>query len=185
MNQSLSDMEHPLYQFRYCPKCGSEHFKVHNEKSKQCADCGFIYYFNPSSATVALILNEKNELLVCRRAKDPAKGTLDLPGGFIDMNETGEEGVAREVLEETGLKVEKTTYLFTLPNIYVYSGFPVHTLDMFFLCRVKDTSHIAAMDDAADAFFVPLMEIHPEDFGLDSIRKGLDMFIHSNSPSYS
>lgn len=177
MNQSLSDMEHPLSQFRYCPKCGSEHFKVHNEKSKQCADCGFIYYFNPSSATVALILNEKNELLVCRRAKDPAKGTLDLPGGFIDMNETGEEGVAREVLEETGLKVEKTTYLFTLPNIYVYSGFPVHTLDMFFLCRVKDTSHIAAMDDAADAFFVPLMEIHPEDFGLDSIRKGLDMFI--------
>ena len=107
MNQSLSDMEHPLSQFRYCPKCGSEHFKVHNEKSKQCADCGFIYYFNPSSATVALILNEKNELLVCRRAKDPAKGTLDLPGGFIDMNETGEEGVAREVLEETGLKVEK------------------------------------------------------------------------------
>ena len=61
----------------------------------------------------------------------------------------------------------------------------IHTLDMFFLCRVKDTSHIAAMDDAADAFFVPLMEIHPEDFGLDSIRKGLDMFIHSNSPSYS
>lgn len=85
--------------------------------------------------------------------KDPAKGTLDLPGGFIDMNETGEEGVAREVLEETGLKVEKTTYLFTLPNIYVYSGFPVHTLDMFFLCRVKDTSHIAAMDDAADGIF--------------------------------
>ena len=101
MNQSLSDMEHPLSQFRYCPKCGSEHFKVHNEKSKQCADCGFIYYFNPSSATVALILNEKNELLVCRRAKAPAKGTLDLPGGFIDMTETGEEGVAREVLEET------------------------------------------------------------------------------------
>ena len=65
---------------------------------------------------------EKNELLVCRRAKAPAKGTLDLPGGFIDMTETGEEGVAREVLEETGLKVEKTTYLFTLPNIYVYSG---------------------------------------------------------------
>jgi 8-oxo-dGTP pyrophosphatase MutT (NUDIX family) len=48
------------------------------------------------------------------------------------MNETGEEGVAREVLEETGLKVKKAVYQFTLPNIYVYSGFPVHTLDMFF-----------------------------------------------------
>lgn len=100
-------MKHPLAQFLYCPECGSPHFEVNNEKSKKCTDCGFVYYFNPSAATVALILNEKNELLVCRRAKEPAKGTLDLPGGFIDMNETGEEGVAREVLEETGLKVKK------------------------------------------------------------------------------
>lgn len=170
-------MEHPLSLFRYCPKCGSEHFDIHNEKSKQCADCGFVYYFNPSSATVALILNEKNELLVCRRAKDPAKGTLDLPGGFIDIGETGEEGVAREVLEETGLEVQEAAYQFTLPNIYVYSGFPVHTLDMFYLCKVKDTRHISAMDDAADAFFMPIAEINPEDFGLGSIRKGLRIFL--------
>lgn len=107
-------MEHPLSQFKYCPKCGSAHFEVHNEKSKQCADCGFVYYFNPSSATVALILNERDELLVCRRAKEPAKGTLDLPGGFIDMTETGEEGVAREVREETGMKVAKAEYLCSL-----------------------------------------------------------------------
>lgn len=170
-------MEHPLSLFRYCPKCSSEHFDIHNEKSKQCADCGFVYYFNPSSATVALILNEKNELLVCRRAKDPAKGTLDLPGGFIDIGETGEEGVAREVLEETGLEVQEAAYQFTLPNIYVYSGFPVHTLDMFYLCKVKDTRHISAMDDAADAFFMPIAEINPEDFGLGSIRKGLRIFL--------
>ena len=146
-------MEHPLSQFKYCPKCGSAHFEVHNEKSKQCADCGFVYYFNPSSATVALILNERDELLVCRRAKEPAKGTLDLPGGFIDMTETGEEGVAREVREETGMKVAKAEYLFSLPNIYIYSGFPVHTLDMFFRCTVEDTLHFKAMDDAADLFF--------------------------------
>ena len=108
-------MEHPLSQFRYCPKCGSKHFDIHNEKSKQCKDCGFVYYFNPSSASVALILNKQNELLVCRRAKEPAKGTLDLPGGFIDMAETGEEGVAREVKEETGLDVSRADggYLFT------------------------------------------------------------------------
>ena len=170
-------MEHPLSQFRYCPKCGSEHFEIHNEKSKQCKDCGFVYYFNSSAATVALILNGRNELLVCRRAKEPAKGTLDLPGGFIDMAETGEEGVAREVLEETGLKVKKAVYQFSLPNIYVYSGFPVHTLDMFFLCTVEDMSHFSAMDDVADSFFLPLSEIHPEDFGLDSIRRGLSLFL--------
>ena len=157
-------MEHPLSQFKYCPKCGSAHFDINNEKSKRCADCGFVYYFNPSAATVALIMNERNELLVCRRAKDPAKGTLDLPGGFIDMAETGEEGVTREVKEETGMEVEKAEYLFSLPNIYVYSGFTVHTLDQFFRCSVTDTFHNKAMDDAADVFFLPLKDIHTEDF---------------------
>lgn len=170
-------MKHPLSQFLYCPECGSFHFEVNNEKSKKCSDCGFVYYFNPSSATVALILNDKHELLVCRRAKDPAKGTLDLPGGFVDLNETGEEGVIREVLEETGLKVKQAVYQFSLPNIYLYSGFPVHTLDMFFLCAVENTSHFLAMDDVADSFFLPLSAIRPDDFGLDSIRRGLISFL--------
>ena len=159
-------MKHPLDLFQYCPECGSSHFEVNNEKSKKCTDCGFVYYFNPSSATVALILNDQNELLVCRRAKEPAKGTLDLPGGFIDMNETGEEGVAREVLEETGLKVQQAVYQFSLPNIYIYSG-----------CTVEDISHFSAMDDVSDSFFLPLSEINPEDFGLDSIRRGLKKFL--------
>ena len=170
-------MEHPLNQFKYCPKCGSAAFEIHNEKSKQCTDCGFVYYFNPSSATVALILNEKDELLVCRRAKEPAKGTLDLPGGFIDMNETGEEGVSREVEEETGLKVKKATYLFSLPNIYIYSGFPVHTLDMFFKVKVKDLSHVEAMDDAAAYYWIPFSEIDIDKFAFDSIKKGLTRFL--------
>lgn len=126
-------MKHPLAQFLYCPECGSPHFEVNNEKSKKCTDCGFVYYFNPSAATVALILNEKNELLVCRRAKEPAKGTLDLPGGFIDMNETGEEGVAREVLEETGLKVKKQ---FTSLHFPIFMSIQVflYTHSICFFC---------------------------------------------------
>ncbi len=100
--------------------------------------------------------------------KNLPKGTLDLPGGFIDMNETGEEGVAREVLEETGLKVQQAVYQFSLPNIYIYSGFPVHTLDMFFLCTVEDISHFSAMDDVSDSFFLPLSR---------SIRKILDWIL--------
>ena len=168
---------HPLELFKYCPKCGSPHFEVNNEKSKRCVDCGFVYYFNSSAATVAFILNDKNELLVCRRGKEPAKGTLDLSGGFIDMYETGEEGVAREVLEETGLQVEEAVYQFSLPNTYLYSGFLVHTLDQFFLCQVKDTSRIKAMDDVAESFWLPLDEVNPEEFGLDSVREGVRRFL--------
>ncbi len=172
---------HPLELFKYCPHCGSAAFEEHDEKSKRCADCGFVYYFNVSSATVAFILNAKGELLVCRRAKEPKKGSLDLAGGFIDRFETGEEGVAREVLEETGLDVMETEYLFSLPNTYLYAGFLVHTLDQFFLCRVKDDSRLRAMDDVDDSFWVPLQEVNPEEFGLDSVREGVKRFLREHN----
>lgn len=170
-------MAHPLDKFKYCPVCGSSHFDIHNEKSKQCADCGFTYYANPSSATVALIVNEKNELLTVRRGKEPAKGTRDLPGGFVDMDETSEQGMMREVKEETGLVVNKVEFLFSIPNLYEYSGMIIHTLDMFFLCQVDDMAAVRAMDDAADYEWIPLDEIIIEEFGLQSIRAGLHRFL--------
>lgn len=173
---------HPLEKFKFCPKCGSAHFDEHNGKSKHCRNCGFTYYFNPSAATVAVILNNRNELLVCRRGKDPGKGTLDLPGGFIDMYENGEEGVTREVLEETSLKVTHAEYLFSIPNLYEYSGFTVHTLDLFFRCTVPDSTHLMAEDDVAETFWMPLTEIRPEDFGLQSIRKGVHRILELYTP---
>lgn len=168
---------HPLELFVYCPKCGSPHLLENNEKSKRCTDCGFVYYFNSSAATVAFILNNKEELLVCKRAKDPEKGTLDLPGGFIDLYETGEQGVAREVREETGLEVTETNYLFSLPNTYPFSGFVVHTLDQFFECKVDELKPLEANDDVADSFWVPITDINPEAFGLHSVREGVKRFL--------
>lgn len=170
-------MIHPLNKFKYCPKCGSDKFEVNNEKSKACSNCGFIYYFNSSAATVAVILNENKEILVCKRANEPAKGTLDLPGGFIDMYETGEEGVAREVLEETGLTITDPKYIFSIPNIYEYSNFTVHTLDMFFVCNVSSNEVVKAMDDVQEAFFVSLDKLKADDFGLPSIKQGVSKLI--------
>lgn len=169
--------EHPFAQFHYCPKCGSPRFVVRNEKAKHCEDCGFVYYFNPSAATVAVIVNDRQELLVCRRGKEPAKGTLDLPGGFSDCHESGEEGVVREVKEETGLDVLRTEFLFSLPNTYLYSGFLVHTIDLFFRCTVADFKPAHAMDDAASLYWIPLQDIRPEQFGLDSVRKGVEKLL--------
>lgn len=162
---------HPLSQFKYCPKCGSNHFVENNFKSKKCESCGFIYYFNTSSSTIALILNDKKELLVATRAHEPAKDTLDLPGGFVDLEETGEESVVREIKEETGLETISVTYLFSIPNKYVYSGFEVQTLDLVYLCDVKDISVMKAEDDVSSLQFIKLADLQPEFFGLTSVKE--------------
>lgn len=166
-------MKHPLAQFVHCPKCGSAHFVINNDKSKLCKDCDFVYYFNPSAATVAVIINAKGELLVCERARNPAKGTYDLPGGFVDVGETGEEAIQREVFEEVGLEVVEASYLFSIPNTYLYSGFLVHTLDLFYLCSIKSCKNVLAQDDVSDAKFIALENIDPQCFGLSSIQMGV------------
>lgn len=162
---------HPLHQFKFCPKCGSSHFVENNFKSKRCETCGFVYYFNPSSSTIAIIINSNDELLVATRAHDPAKGTFDLPGGFVDMKETGEEAVIREVKEETGLHVSQAKYMFSIPNTYVYSGFEVHTLDLVYLCKVDDMQNIKAEDDVASLQFIKISELNPDLFGLRSVKE--------------
>ncbi|MFT4221870.1 NUDIX hydrolase [Dysgonomonas sp.] len=162
---------HPLSQFKFCPKCGSDKFIENNVKSKRCKNCGFVYYFNSCAATVAVIINENKELLVATRAHEPVKGTLDLPGGFVDLHETGEEAMSREVKEETGLDVDEIKYLFSVPNIYIYSGFEVHTLDLVYLCKIKDTHVLKAEDDVAKLEFIKISELNPDLFGLLSIKE--------------
>lgn len=71
-----------MEKFEYCPVCGSSHFEKDTQKSKKCSNCGFEYFMNPAAAVVAFITNDKGELLVEKRNNEPAKGTLDLPGGF-------------------------------------------------------------------------------------------------------
>ena len=168
---------HPLEKFEYCPRCGSHHFVANGATSKKCENCGFEYFMNPSASNVAIIKNAKGEILVEHRKQEPAKGTLDLPGGFTQIGETSEEGLAREVMEETGLKVTDAKYLFSLPNIYRYSGIDIHTLDMFYLCEVEDDSVVAAGDDAADCMWLNPDDIHTEQFGLRSVRWGLIKFL--------
>ena len=163
--------------FQFCPICGANDFVVNNEKSMRCEACDFIYYVNASAATAAFIQNENGDLLACRRAKEPVKGTLDLPGGFVDDNETAEEAISREVNEELNGEVEKLEYLFSLPNLYEYCGLTVPTLDMFFACRLKSTENLKASDDVESLEFIPLNKLKAEDFGLTSIRKGVEIFL--------
>ncbi len=166
-----------LDKFKFCPACGSAFFEENDERSKHCKECGFTYYINASGAYVAFILNGKGELLVARRKNEPAKGTLDLPGGFSDPGETAEEGVAREVFEETGLRVKSMEYVFSIPNFYEYSGMTIPTLDLFFMCRVDDFEDLTANDDVSECIWMPVSDINPADFGLHSISQGVAKFI--------
>jgi len=166
--------------FTHCPACGSASFMDNNEKSKRCNACGFVFYMNASAAVAAFILNDAGELLVCKRGKEPEKGTWDLPGGFADSNESVEEAMFREILEELQVKATEAKYLFSLPNQYEYSGLTIPTLDMFFACTLENTTEIVAADDVEDCFFIPLNEINPQLFGLKSIKKAVALFLNSN-----
>lgn len=168
--------EHPLERFRYCPVCGSDGFETNSSKSRKCRDCGFEYFMNSATSTVAIIEDGMGNVLVCKRAKEPAKGTLDLPGGFCDCMESAERGVAREVMEETGLKVTDVRYLFSLPNVYPYSGINIFTTDLFFLCHVEPGIP-KAMDDAAELRWISWEDLNPDDFGLGSISRGVKLLL--------
>lgn len=181
MSTQKKNEAHPLEGFNYCPKCGSKNFVENNFKSKRCEDCGFVYYLNPSAACACVITDRMNNVLVAIRRADPAKGTWDLPGGFIDPNESVEAGLAREVLEETGINVKQGTrggvhsklkYLFSIPNIYPYSGFNVHTTDLFYHLEVESVLPYVGQgrDDVAELIAVPFSEMDPEKFGLSSIK---------------
>ena len=165
---------HLLDTFKHCPKCGSDTFAENDFKSKRCGNCGFVYYLNPSAANVAVITDGKGNILVATRSKEPAKGTLDLPGGFCDCHESAEEGVIREVLEETGLKVTATRYLFSIPNIYSYSGMEIHTMDLFFECRTADKATLRAADDVHELRWMAIETLDSSLFGLRSIREGVE-----------
>jgi ADP-ribose pyrophosphatase YjhB (NUDIX family) len=148
-----------------------------NFKSKKCEECGFVYYFNSATSTAAFITDKYGRLLVARRAKEPAKGTLDLPGGFVDLYESAEEAIKREILEETGLRAELVHYLFSIPNIYTYSGMDIHTLDLFYHCEMEDLSNFRAADDVAELYLLSKKEVCSELFGLASIRQAIEIWL--------
>lgn len=164
-------MQNPLHSFRYCPQCGGESFADYAGRAKRCADCGLTYFHNVASAVACLVRNRAGEYLFVRRAKEPAKGTLDLPGGFVDPMEQVEEAVCREIKEETGLEVSELRYLCSRPNIYPFSGIDVYTSDLFFLVEVESFDGAVASDDAAELVVSRLEAIESEAFGLYSIKR--------------
>lgn len=144
---------HPVNVLKFCPRCGSAHFPATGSRSFKCSDCSFNYYVNSSAAVAVLLFNEKGELLFTRRAIEPHLGKLDLPGGFIDPMETGEQAAIREIQEELGIPIHSLRYFCSYPNEYVFSGYSVYTLDLAFLAKTESIHEMIAMDDVSSFEF--------------------------------
>lgn len=127
--------------YRFCPLCGTKNNQV-GKIPFSCDHCLYKCYFGPVAAVGGLIVNQKGELLLVRRARDPGKGQWGLPGGFVDRKETIEQALAREVLEEINLVVREYSLLLTGPNRYAYAGVTADVIDLFYLCRVDEDTTI-------------------------------------------
>ncbi|HXE96535.1 MAG TPA: NUDIX domain-containing protein [Dongiaceae bacterium] len=69
-----------------------------------CHACGNRSYLNPIPVVI-LLVPVGTGLVVTRRNIEPQKGTLVLPGGYLDLGETWQEGAVRELYEETGIQI--------------------------------------------------------------------------------
>ncbi len=161
---------HPSKALKFCPFCGSPNFIWDGVKAHHCQDCKQRLYTNEAGAVIALIENDKQEFLCTFRKFDPAKGKLDLPGGFIDIGETAEHAVIREVKEELNIDVEQLHFVRSIPNTYTFGNFTYFTIDMVFRCTVKNLDMLQAGDDVANFIFKNPNDIHPDEIGLNSVK---------------
>jgi 8-oxo-dGTP diphosphatase len=109
-------------------------------------------YLRPA-ITVDIIIEREGNLLMVRRKKDPFKGLLCIPGGFVEFGEKVEIAAKREAYEETNLQVEPIAILG------VYSD-PQrdprgHTVSVSFIAKIIGGIPKAG-DDADDVEWVPL-----------------------------
>jgi ADP-ribose pyrophosphatase YjhB (NUDIX family) len=88
----------------HCSYCGHP-FAEGQTWPRTCAPCGNVSYVNPLPVGVVLLPIDGG-LLTVRRTIMPARGELALPGGFLEVGETWQEGCARELREETGVVID-------------------------------------------------------------------------------
>jgi NADH pyrophosphatase NudC (nudix superfamily) len=169
-NPLMTDAVKPGKLLSFCTKCGSGQFKLIGDRSRKCSDCGFHIYFNTSSAVAALIFDKEGRVMFVRRAIEPHKGMLDLPGGFVEPLETAEQSLARELEEELGAKVNNMTYFCSFPNIYPFSGMEVYTLDMAFIVELGSLEKLKPMDDISAIEFYDPKEVNMEDLPAESMK---------------
>ncbi len=93
----------------FCSTCGALTEWIVPEGEDRCRSvchsCNTVHYVNPK-LVVGCIVEQEDEILLCRRAIDPQKGKWTLPAGYLENNETAAQGALRETMEESGAEVD-------------------------------------------------------------------------------
>ena len=100
---------------KFCGVCGGQ-MKMHTDISKRCTECGKEVW--PQLATAVIVLIHRGDEVLLVRAKNFRTDFYGLVAGFVETGETLEEAVAREALEETGIKIKNIRYFKSQPWPY-------------------------------------------------------------------
>jgi NAD+ diphosphatase len=159
-------------EYQFCPKCGSKaERKLPNLLI--CSKCSYNFYLNPSPTNAIIIENASGEILIAKRKFDPKKGFLDLPGGFVEPEETLEDSSVREAKEELGADIFDVTYFASYPDEYLYQGVNIKTIGFTLTAKIKEDSEIKPADDIEEARFYKKDEIPLDQIAFPSVRQGL------------
>jgi ADP-ribose pyrophosphatase YjhB (NUDIX family) len=159
---------------RFCMACGGRLRAVREEGKRRwrCARCGWTFYGNPIPAAVALVIKGR-KVLLGRRAAAPYAGTWDLPGGFLEGDETPEVALRRELKEELGVGIRSARLLGFFHETYGPRGFPI--LAVVYEAQLAGDRLVTASDVSELRWFdrarLPFREIR-----FPSVRKALRWF---------
>ena len=168
---------HEFIELPFCPQCGDKTFNSGSFKPWFCNSCDFKIYPNVAAAAGVFIFNKHNEVLFNERAHEPGAGKLGLPGGFIDANETAEEGLLREVKEEVGLNLTELRYLCSFPNTYYFGGIWYNTLDIFYTANASSTTIEMDTNEVAAVHWRLPHTIPQEEMAFPSYRLALNFLL--------
>jgi len=99
----------------YCGRCGHKMEHSHKERAMVCPECRNAVYPTINPSVIVLIRDGERTLLTRYQASHNFYRNYALVAGYIETGETGEQAVAREVMEEVGLKVKNITYYKSQP----------------------------------------------------------------------
>ena len=167
--------------FNFCPACGSKNIQNVKMRKWLCQDCGFDLYNNVAAAVGLVIQTEDGKVLLEKRAKEPRKGFLAFPGGFVDPDESAEEACFRECREEIGVEPLSLKYIASFPNTYDYKNIQYKTCDIFFEAVLPKGAELHAQEGEVlgfeEVFVRNEKELAEIPLAFESARKTLSLWL--------